>query len=109
VFRSTLQGLNQSIVGLSPLSDTTYSTGHEIHRPAPLCLERALWLAGESGRHWLLTPLCSASPCESGEEEKRGRLTHGSHMSVKEKKKEEGTGGLGSGVSGLLGLAGPTG
>jgi hypothetical protein len=30
VFRSTLQGLNQSIVGLSPLSETTYSTGHEI-------------------------------------------------------------------------------
>jgi hypothetical protein len=25
VFRSTLQGLNQSIVGLSPLSETTYS------------------------------------------------------------------------------------
>jgi hypothetical protein len=30
VFRSTLQGLNQSIVGLSPLSETTYSTSHEI-------------------------------------------------------------------------------
>jgi hypothetical protein len=26
VFGSTLQGLNQSIVGLSPLSETTYST-----------------------------------------------------------------------------------
>jgi hypothetical protein len=30
VFGSTLQGLNQSIVGLSPLSETTYSTSHEI-------------------------------------------------------------------------------
>jgi hypothetical protein len=30
VFRSTLQGLNQSIVGLSLLSETTYSTSHEI-------------------------------------------------------------------------------
>jgi hypothetical protein len=30
VFRSILQGLNQSIVGLSPLSETTYSTSHEI-------------------------------------------------------------------------------
>jgi hypothetical protein len=30
VFRSPLQGLNQSIVGLSPLSETTYSTSHEI-------------------------------------------------------------------------------
>jgi hypothetical protein len=30
VFRSTLQGLNQSIVGLSPLSETTYSTSHKI-------------------------------------------------------------------------------
>jgi hypothetical protein len=30
VFRSTLQGLNQSIVGLSPSSETTYSTSHEI-------------------------------------------------------------------------------
>jgi hypothetical protein len=30
VFRSTLQGLNQSIVDLSPLSDTTYSSRHEI-------------------------------------------------------------------------------
>jgi hypothetical protein len=30
VFMSTLQGLNQSIVGLSPLSETTYSTSHEI-------------------------------------------------------------------------------
>jgi hypothetical protein len=30
VFRSTLQGLNQLLVGLSPLSATTYSTGHEI-------------------------------------------------------------------------------
>jgi hypothetical protein len=29
-FRSTLQGLNQSIVGLSMLSETTYSTSHEI-------------------------------------------------------------------------------
>jgi hypothetical protein len=30
VFGSTLQGLNQSIVGLSPLSETAYSTGHDI-------------------------------------------------------------------------------
>jgi hypothetical protein len=30
VFGFTLQGLNQSIVGLSPLSETTYSTIHEI-------------------------------------------------------------------------------
>jgi hypothetical protein len=30
VFRSTLQGLNQLVVGLSPLSETTYPTGHEI-------------------------------------------------------------------------------
>jgi hypothetical protein len=30
VFRSTLQDLNQSIVGISPLSETTYSTSHEI-------------------------------------------------------------------------------
>jgi hypothetical protein len=30
VFRSTLLGLNQSIVGLSSLSETTYSTSHEI-------------------------------------------------------------------------------
>jgi hypothetical protein len=30
VFRSTLQGLNQSIVGLSPSSETTYPTGHDI-------------------------------------------------------------------------------
>jgi hypothetical protein len=30
VFRSTLQGLNQSIVGLSPSSETTYSISHEI-------------------------------------------------------------------------------
>jgi hypothetical protein len=30
VFGSTLQGLNQSIVGLSPLSETVYSTSHEI-------------------------------------------------------------------------------
>jgi hypothetical protein len=30
LFGSTLLGLNQSIVGLSPLSETTYSTSHEI-------------------------------------------------------------------------------
>jgi hypothetical protein len=30
VFRSTLQGLNQLVVSLSPLSETTYPTGHEI-------------------------------------------------------------------------------
>jgi hypothetical protein len=30
VFRSNLQGVNQSIVGLSPLSETTYSTSQEI-------------------------------------------------------------------------------
>jgi hypothetical protein len=30
VFWSTLKGLNQLVVGLSPLSETTYSTGHEI-------------------------------------------------------------------------------
>jgi hypothetical protein len=30
VFRSTLQGLNQLVVGLSPLSETTYSTGHDV-------------------------------------------------------------------------------
>jgi hypothetical protein len=30
VFRYTLQGINQLVVGLSPLSETTYSTGHEI-------------------------------------------------------------------------------
>jgi hypothetical protein len=30
VFRSTLQGLNKSIVGLSLLSETTYYTSHEI-------------------------------------------------------------------------------
>jgi hypothetical protein len=30
VFRSTLQGLNQSIVCLSPLFETAYSTSHEI-------------------------------------------------------------------------------
>jgi hypothetical protein len=30
VFRFTLQGLNQSIVGLSPLFETAYSTSHEI-------------------------------------------------------------------------------
>jgi hypothetical protein len=30
VFWSTLQGLNQSIVGLSPLSETAYSTSHEV-------------------------------------------------------------------------------
>jgi hypothetical protein len=30
VFGSTLQGLNQSILGLSPLPETTYSTSHEI-------------------------------------------------------------------------------
>jgi hypothetical protein len=30
VFRSTLQGLNQSIVGVSLLSETTYSTSHDI-------------------------------------------------------------------------------
>jgi hypothetical protein len=30
VFRYTLQGLNQLVVGLSPLSETTYPTGHEI-------------------------------------------------------------------------------
>jgi hypothetical protein len=30
VFRYTLQGLNQSIVGLSQLSETTNSTSHEI-------------------------------------------------------------------------------
>jgi hypothetical protein len=30
VFRSTLQGLNQSIVALSPLSEATYFTSHEI-------------------------------------------------------------------------------
>jgi hypothetical protein len=30
VFGSTWQGLNQSIVGLSLLSETTYSTSHEI-------------------------------------------------------------------------------
>jgi hypothetical protein len=29
VFRSTLQGLNQLVVGLSPLSETTYSTGYD--------------------------------------------------------------------------------
>jgi hypothetical protein len=29
VFRSTLQGLNQLVVGLSPLSETTYPTGHD--------------------------------------------------------------------------------
>jgi hypothetical protein len=29
-FRSTLQGLSQSIVDLSLLSETTYSTSHEI-------------------------------------------------------------------------------
>jgi hypothetical protein len=30
VFGSALQGFNQSIVGLSPLSETTYSTSHVI-------------------------------------------------------------------------------
>jgi hypothetical protein len=30
VFRFTLQGLNQLVVGLSPLFETTYSTSHEI-------------------------------------------------------------------------------
>jgi hypothetical protein len=30
VFRSTLQGLNQLVVGLSLLFETTYSTSHEI-------------------------------------------------------------------------------
>jgi hypothetical protein len=30
VFRSTLQGLIQSIVGPSPLSETTYPTGRDI-------------------------------------------------------------------------------
>jgi hypothetical protein len=30
VFRSTLQGVNQLVVGLSPLFETTYPTGHEI-------------------------------------------------------------------------------
>jgi hypothetical protein len=30
MFGSTLQGLNQSIVGLSTLSETTYSTSHVI-------------------------------------------------------------------------------
>jgi hypothetical protein len=30
VFRSTLQGLNQLVVGLSLLSETTYPTGHDI-------------------------------------------------------------------------------
>jgi hypothetical protein len=30
VFRSALQGLIQLIVGLSPLSWTTYPTGHDI-------------------------------------------------------------------------------
>jgi hypothetical protein len=30
VFRYTFQGLNQSIIGLSQLSKTTYSTSHEI-------------------------------------------------------------------------------
>jgi hypothetical protein len=29
VFRSTLQGLNQLVVSLSPLSETTYPTGHD--------------------------------------------------------------------------------
>jgi hypothetical protein len=30
LFRFTLQGLNQSVVGLSLLSETTYPTGHDI-------------------------------------------------------------------------------
>jgi hypothetical protein len=30
VFRSTLQALNQLVVGLSPLSETTYPTGDDI-------------------------------------------------------------------------------
>jgi hypothetical protein len=30
MFRSTLQGLNQLVAGLSPLSETTYPTSHEI-------------------------------------------------------------------------------
>jgi hypothetical protein len=30
LFGFTLQGLNQSIVGLSPLPETTYSTSQEI-------------------------------------------------------------------------------
>jgi hypothetical protein len=30
VFRSTLQGSNQSVIGLSPLSETTYPTVYEI-------------------------------------------------------------------------------
>jgi hypothetical protein len=30
VFRSTLQGLNQLVVGFSPLPESTYPTGHEI-------------------------------------------------------------------------------
>jgi hypothetical protein len=30
VFRSTLQGLNQLVVGLSPLSEITYPNGHGI-------------------------------------------------------------------------------
>jgi hypothetical protein len=29
VFRSTLEGLNQLVVSLSPLSETTYPTGHD--------------------------------------------------------------------------------
>jgi hypothetical protein len=30
VFRFTLQGLNQLVVGLSPLSETTYPIDHDI-------------------------------------------------------------------------------
>jgi hypothetical protein len=30
VFRSTLQGLNQLVVSLSPLSETSYPIGHDI-------------------------------------------------------------------------------
>jgi hypothetical protein len=30
VFRSTLQGLNQPVVSLSPLAETTHPTDHDI-------------------------------------------------------------------------------
>jgi hypothetical protein len=30
VFRSTLHGLNKQVVSLSPLSENTYPTGHDI-------------------------------------------------------------------------------
>jgi hypothetical protein len=62
---------------------------------------RARWCGAVGSRRGAMQ-----SKGEKWRRRQKRELTRGSHMSAKEKKTEEGTGGLGCGVSGLLGLAG---